>query len=205
VTGPSVKRVFLSHIAEESARAIQLKRLVERAFGSAVHVFASSEPGDLPPGVTWQDALLDRLRNAEAILVLCSSKVARRPWISFEAGSGWRASVPVIPICHQDLALSKLPSPLSMFQGVALRHASAVDDILRRLSQHLSVPLTDRALHEARLFHLRIRAEDSSDREATALLHEVSVLMKESSEDSGELTQIAQVLEVKTGKYKWGY
>ncbi len=193
------RQVFLSHIAEESSRAKDLKELLEQAFDYRVRVFVSSTAEDLKPGDRWLEAMLRQLKTADVILVLCSRASSRRAWVNFESGSGWRADIPVIPVCHKGLDLHRLPPPLSMFQALALTQSDAIVVLLRRLSECLRLPIGGAQLVDARDRHLEMRAQDSSDEETLSLLAELQQLPP-----SPVLDTLRKSLEMRVRR-KWGF
>ena len=67
-------KAFVSHIAEERAVAEALKSELERVL-PGVRVFAR----DIGLGKEWQAALSAALRDARAILVLCSPRSENVP------------------------------------------------------------------------------------------------------------------------------
>lgn len=112
--------LFISHVSQEAPLARALKRWLEKTFVDDCRVFVSSDPGDLLPGEKWLDRIDEALRNADALLVLCSPASLPRPWISFETGCAWIRQVPVIPICHSGISLKNLPRPLSDFHALEM-------------------------------------------------------------------------------------
>src|SRR5450432_37671 len=48
----------------------------------------------------------------------------KRPWINFEAGSGWIRDIPVIPLCHSGMAPSALPVPLNLLKAAVATEVS---------------------------------------------------------------------------------
>jgi hypothetical protein len=109
-----VKKIFVSHTREESQAAASLKQQLEQAL-PGFKVWVSSI--DLGLGSAWLQALDRELIGAEALLVLCSSMSAEKPWINFEGGFGHGKRIPVIPVCHRGLRRERLAFPLSMFQA----------------------------------------------------------------------------------------
>ncbi len=129
-----MKKIFVSHVREESAAAIALKQQLEAAV-PGVTVWVSSV--DLSLGQAWLQALEKELKGAKALLVLCGGQSATKPWINFESGFGHGKRIPVVPICHRGLRKEHLPYPLSMFQAC---EAGDPDDCAR-LVGHLSTLL----------------------------------------------------------------
>jgi hypothetical protein len=109
--------VFVSHITEEAHLAHKIKQHLEAAIDGA-RVFVSAE--DIRLGEDWRRSLREALDDTKALVVLCSPRSIKRPWINFESGSGWLRGVRVIPVCHSGLRKADLPDPLRAFQVLEL-------------------------------------------------------------------------------------
>src|SRR5437660_11931897 len=105
--------VFVSHITEEAHLARKIKQHMEQALPGA-STFVSAE--DIRLGEDWRVSLKKALDGTKALVVLCSPRSIRRPWVNFESGSGWARGVRVIPVCHSGLKKADLPDPLKIFQ-----------------------------------------------------------------------------------------
>jgi len=109
--------IFVSHITEEAHLARGIKHHLETAIAGA-RVFVSA--ADISLGDDWRTSLTEALNQSRALVVLCSARSIRRPWINFESGSGWLRGVRVIPVCHSGLRKADLPDPLRAFQVLEL-------------------------------------------------------------------------------------
>jgi hypothetical protein len=132
-----MKEIFISHTSEESALALELSSLIEESFPGACMLFVSSCPSDLPGGQQWMEALLNKLRSASVVIVLCSPQSMLKRWISFEAGGAWARGIPLIPICHSGMTKNSLPSPFNSFQAFNLLSKTFVTDFYASLARHL--------------------------------------------------------------------
>jgi TIR domain len=132
-------KVFLSHVAEEEALAVRLKSEVERVLPST-ELFVSSV--DIGAGDRWLEKIDSTLRDAKALMILCSSRSTGKPWINFESGAGWSRDVPVIPICHGGLRKDALPYPLSIFQAAELLRAEDCRQLVDRLAKIAGVAIS---------------------------------------------------------------
>jgi hypothetical protein len=92
--------VFMSHITEEKEIAQALKKLVEKSFLNMIDVFVSSDPTSVELGQKWLDEISFHLTTCAVEIILASPKSVLRPWINFEAGSGWVRDIAVIPLCR---------------------------------------------------------------------------------------------------------
>ncbi len=50
---PEAKKIFISHIADESADAARAKEVLEKSFGTRVELFLASSWESIPPGEDW--------------------------------------------------------------------------------------------------------------------------------------------------------
>lgn len=203
---PPPRIVFLSHVSAEADRAHQLKDLVEQTFEGHLHVFTSSSSEDLRPGEEWLRTVIVKLTAAEVVLVLCSKRSVRRAWVNFETGFAWRASTPVIPICHMGLTVGTLPLPLAMFQAVALEDAASMTRLLRHIANTLALPLSDAALAMAKARHTRIRAAHASSSGLAKLLAEVESMLGSGALPATEAGDIRQFVrdELDRRNEVWG-
>src|SRR5215475_10697336 len=79
-------KVFLSHISEEAQLVQTIKTQLERAVPGA-ELFVSTV--DVHLGQAWLSAINGAIKQAKAVLVLCSRQSTGRPWVNFESGAGW--------------------------------------------------------------------------------------------------------------------
>lgn len=162
--------VFISHIKEEAIIALALKKWIEDSFVDKVQVFVSSDKVDIPSGSKWLDKIDGALERANLLLILCSEKSLTRPWINFEAGCGWIKRVPIVPVCHSGIEKGRLPSPVSMFQGLDLLATDFAKDLLGAVAQHMGirkVPPIDHAQFQSEI-HAAARAAASTTASAAS-------------------------------------
>src|SRR5947209_10183307 len=133
--------VFISHIMEEKEIALALKRLVESTFLNMIEVFVSSDPTSIKLGRKWLDEITHALKNCAVEIILASPESVKRPWINFEAGSGWIRDIPVIPLCHSNMVPSKLPAPLGSLQAATATEESQLKLIFPVLAQSVGCTL----------------------------------------------------------------
>jgi hypothetical protein len=130
--------VFISHITEEREVALALKKVVEAAFINMMDVFVSSDPRSIHLGQEWLQKIKFALSNCAVEIIIASPQSVKRPWINFEAGSGWIRTVPVIPLCHSGMEPSKLPFPLKALQGATATKEEELNLILPVLAEALN-------------------------------------------------------------------
>jgi len=114
------KRIFISHISEESSLAKILKDEILKRTSGMVDIFVSSDGESIEAGQEWLETIKKALRESELMIALCSKESINRSWVNFEIGAGWSKGVKVIPVCHTDLELKQLKPPISMLQGITI-------------------------------------------------------------------------------------
>ncbi|MBX3575597.1 MAG: toll/interleukin-1 receptor domain-containing protein [Rhizobiaceae bacterium] len=162
------KQIFISHTKQEAAIALILKRFIDTQFAENVGTFVSAT--DIAGGVQWLRAVEAALRGADLVIVLCSPRSVRKPWVLFEAGGAWARERPLLPICHSGLAVSDLISPLSSFQAISLDAADFAPRFYRSIGEMISIPMP-RAAHELAALSASVKAEA----QAVAAHHNVFV------------------------------
>lgn len=161
-------RAFLSHISEEAQVAKSLKEQLERAIPGA-EVFASAV--DVRLGDAWLELIDRAIREAKAVIVLCSRRSTGQPWVNFESGAGWSRKRPVIPVCHAGLTRDDLPYPLSIFQGIELNGARACEELARRLGHALRLEVAERFDFARMAERIRPQPPVRSDEVGVVLTH----------------------------------
>ncbi|MGL9969447.1 toll/interleukin-1 receptor domain-containing protein [Enterococcus sp. DIV1420a] len=131
------KTVFISHISEEATLAKMLKDEIEKKFMGFVEVFVSSDGSSIETGKMWLEQITNALNNADAMIALCSEESVKRPWVNFEMGAGWKKGISVIPACHTNMTVSKLPSPINSLQAVSISNKYGLDKIFEVLANCL--------------------------------------------------------------------
>ena len=134
-------RLFLSHIHEEAALARVLQKWTEDSFPGQCAVFVSSDDKSIKKGSKWLDEIGNALKEARALVVLCSPNSLQRPWINFETGFGYARELPVFPVCHSGQRLGELPRPLGDFIGFEIgQDAKFCNDFLKGVGKSLGFP-----------------------------------------------------------------
>jgi len=131
-----VPGIFISHISEESAIAVALQELLRAAFPDAF-VFVSSDLASIPAGEDWYVTILNSVKEADVVLVLCSPLSTYREWINYEAGIGDGAGALVIPLVHGGLPKGKLSGPLSRKQAKSLESPDELVGVLNAIGGRL--------------------------------------------------------------------
>ena len=128
-------KIFVSHISQEAALAEVLQKNIRRDFLGLIEVFVSSDGASIDAGENWLQSVRDALKEAQAVVVLCSKESIGRPWVNFEAGGAWLSGVPIIPVCHTDLRPDDVPLPLKLLQAVEAGQPAGIKRLYARLSK----------------------------------------------------------------------
>lgn len=126
--------VFLSHSDSDSEKVKELAILLQSEFPD-LSFFVSSSYESLRPGDDWWDKIRGNLEDAKVILTCVSRFSINKPWILFESGFGLGNKAILIPIILDDLPISELGSPLSMFQAIRLNDTKRLMHLVNRISQ----------------------------------------------------------------------
>jgi hypothetical protein len=130
--------IFVSHAADDADTVAQLVKALRGAFPRAT-VFFSSSPESLRPGDVWWDQIRVMLDRAAIVLACVSRWSLMRPWIMFEAGAALGRNRAVVPVIMDDLPLSGLIPPLSMFQAVRFSEHD-LPALLDHVSREIGIP-----------------------------------------------------------------
>lgn len=156
-------RIFLSHINEEKALALVVKRQLEQAFSDILTVFVSSEATDNPGGEEWLERLRRELTDPQTrmLISLLSPRSLPRHWISVELGAAWGRKLGVFPLGHSGTAVpGTLPEPLKAFGGASVEQADVSKRLIHAVAQAIKmpVPLITDAVHNQNQSELKLVA-----------------------------------------------
>lgn len=131
-------KIFISHSSNEQEVALAIQKLIESVF-LHTDVYVSSSPISNPAGSAWYDKMLANLREAVALIIVCSERSIDRPWINFETGAGIARNVPVIPLMHSGLDASSVRIPFSLLQAKQASDKQHLIDLITALADVLGV------------------------------------------------------------------
>jgi hypothetical protein len=137
--------VFLSHAAVDAQISKLLKREIERRI-PGVWVFSSSDPSDLPPGTKWPTEIQRILKEADIYVLLATSRSLRRPWVWFEAGTGWFTGRRLMPLCLGPVRKGALPPPLGEWQALNVDEAEDLGLLFSEIAKAAGLEFTDTEL-----------------------------------------------------------
>jgi hypothetical protein len=126
--------IFLSHISEESAMAIRLRRLFKEVLSADMPIFVSSDYESIPSGEPWYQKILQGLSQVEGIVSLLSPASLPRPWINFEAGIGVGPEAKVMPLVWRGLQKGDVGMPVGHVQVRALHDEEDLKGLLRDIA-----------------------------------------------------------------------
>ncbi|HEY8358305.1 MAG TPA: toll/interleukin-1 receptor domain-containing protein [Ramlibacter sp.] len=126
-------KIFLSFANADRAFAEALRRQIG-VLGHEVWSFDEQ----LTPGERWQDTIISRLKEVDAVVVIFSEASAHSTWIHHELGAAVayakeRGRPLIVPVVLGDVSL---PPQLAQFQGVFSATADA-DEVARKLAEGL--------------------------------------------------------------------
>ncbi len=138
-------RIFLSHYSDEQSFAEDIADHLKKVFrNQSIETFLASSWDSLAPGDTWEEKLIDALKNADALVVLMSIDALGRAWLNFELGVAWALKKRILIFCHKGMSRSALPRPYSSLQSVDitdLRHNEKLDTVAKAVASTLDLRL----------------------------------------------------------------
>src|SRR3989339_363770 len=104
--------VFISYANVELALADFIKQILMKRVGESIDVFVASR--DIPPGDDWQRTMMEnKLKNASAIITICSLASKQSGWAWWETGSVWAKGNSVYPL-YTNISMNEFGPPLSL-------------------------------------------------------------------------------------------
>lgn len=134
--------IFISHITEENAFALMIKKLIDAAYFNSFETFVSSDVSGILPGSPWIEEINKALKRCSLMISLCSPVSVVRPWINYEAGAAWGLGKKVIPLLHSGLKIETLKAPLSQFQALDISRDDFIPRLFKSISDinHIGIP-----------------------------------------------------------------
>lgn len=141
----SKSKIFVSHVAEEASIANILKSHLASDFLGFVDLFVSSDLESIRAGANFLTSIEEALKEASALVAICSRASLNRPWVNFEVGAAWMRRIPIVPVCHSGLKLKDLPIPFSLLQGIEANSEAGLKRIYSLVAENLEcrTPSTD--------------------------------------------------------------
>jgi hypothetical protein len=148
-------KILISHVSDEALFALLLKDFIESTFLGQFEVFLSSNSGERGVGDKWLVELDGSLTSAELLLVLCSPKSIRQPWIHFEFGCAWTKSMAITCICHSGLNKVGLPPHLRTFDVLEVDNDDFMEQLLNDLAKRFGIKRLPRLSYDTMKAELR--------------------------------------------------
>ena len=148
-------KILISHVSDEALFALLLKDFIESTFLGQFEVFLSSNSGERGVGDKWLVELDGSLSSAELLLVLCSPKSIRQPWIHFEFGCAWTKSMAITCICHSGLDKVGLPPHLRTFDVLEVEDDNFMEELLNDLAKRFGIKRLPRLSYDTMKAELR--------------------------------------------------
>lgn len=148
-------KILISHISEEALFALLLKDFIESTFLGQFEVQLSSTSGESGVGDKWLVGLDGALTSTELLLVLCSPKSIRQPWVHFEFGCAWTKSMPITCLCHSGLNKVGLPAHLRTFDVLEVDNDDFMEQLLSDLAKRFGIKRLPRLSYETMKAELR--------------------------------------------------
>jgi TIR domain-containing protein len=131
------RRVFLSHASDDAKLAMSVASEV-RSRLPGMDVFVSSQPGQIPTGDKWLEAVEDKLQRGDTFIILLTPASISRRWVWFETGSFWFSGKRILPVAY-GINLGDIPHPLSVRQALSLEDPPR----LKQFFDDLTIRITD--------------------------------------------------------------
>ena len=164
-------KILISHVSEEALIALLLKDFIESTFLGQFEVLLGSNISDIGVGDKWLVELDGSLTSAELLLVLCSPKSIRQPWIHFEFGCAWTKSLAITCLCHSGLNRIGLPPHLRTFDVLEVDDDDFMVQLFNALAKRFGIKRLPRLSYDTMKAELRATlvslAHTGKDSEAT--------------------------------------
>lgn len=148
-------KILISHVSDEALIALLLKDFIESTFLGQFEVLLSSNSSDSGVGDKWLVGLDGALTSADLLLVLCSPKSIRQPWIHFEFGCAWTKSLAISCLCHSGLDKIGLPSHLRTFEVLEVDDDSFMEQLFEDLKKRFGIRRLPRLSYDTMKAELR--------------------------------------------------
>jgi hypothetical protein len=148
-------KILISHVSDEALFALLLKDFIESTFLGQFEVSLNSNSGDSGVGDKWLVELDSDLTTAELLLVICSPKSIRQPWIHFKFGCAWTKSLSITCLCHSGLDKVGLPSHLRTFDVLEVDADDFMEQLFNDLAKRFGIQRLPRLSYDTMKAELR--------------------------------------------------
>jgi hypothetical protein len=130
-------KIFISHATSDGEFANAVKKEIEKVFADVVSVFCTSSPGSIAPGKDWLNEIENKLKEAQAVIVIVTPTSIERPWLWFEVGATWlkerSGACRIYPLYAPEIESGDLPSPLNTLQSLSMGKAADLKVLFKAL------------------------------------------------------------------------
>lgn len=125
-------KIFLSHSSLDASLAAVLAHEIEKELSPDIRVFASTRPDAIPSGANWLDIVLEKLENAEILVILITAPATNSFWVSFELGYFWHKTQRknIHTLYHRQ---AHIPNPLDTLQSKLITSSEQVQNFFESL------------------------------------------------------------------------
>jgi len=148
-------KILISHVPEEALIALLLKDFIESTFLGQFEVLLGKNVSDIGVGDKWLVELDGSLTSADLLLVLCSPKSIRQPWIHFEFGCAWTKSMAISCLCHSGLNKVGLPPHLRTFDVLEVDDEGFMEELFTDLAKRFGIKRLPRLSYDTMKAELR--------------------------------------------------
>ncbi len=131
-----MNRFFLSHCSNDKYLAEIIAETLKRITLNQISPWFSSDDsgvGGLQPGMIWFNAILEKLSESKAVVIILTPNSISRPWIYFESGIGQTLKeCEVIPVCI-GVSRDSVYAPLGLYQCYQLSDYKSFKDLVSKL------------------------------------------------------------------------
>jgi TIR domain len=129
----AMSAIFISHSGADRAFADELRDKLVAAGHRSLFLDYDPEHG-IPPGCEWERELYAQLRSCQAVVVLCSKRSMRSPWVFAEVTQAKALGKHLFPLRLDD---ADIPSLITSRQIIDMR--APTQDAWGRLRRALEV------------------------------------------------------------------
>lgn len=121
--------LFFSHSSKDKDLILSIKNRLDKATGSVMDIFMSSDGQSIPFGSNWIHKIENGLEEAEIMFVFVTENSISSGWIYFEAGFAYSKGVQVVPV-GIGIDIGGLKPPLNMLQGFNIISGDSLNNFI---------------------------------------------------------------------------
>ncbi len=212
--------IFISYASEELALADFIKKILRKFTQDKAEIFIarrSIQPGDDPLKIMLET----NLKNAEAIIPICSRLAQESSWVWWESAAVWGRGFKIYPM-YTNISPTEFGSPLNLVtQGITLFDSTDLLSSCKKICEQFGIPNNTYTMQPDELTELLKLKEGYSPiassanvevtyktLKQTSELHEYSFLLEIENKTKEEFKNIVIELQFPSEymeKKKWEY